>query len=245
VQSATRVEPACYLARVRILVVAALAVAALSIFFILNHSAPASREAAPAANLAAAESTGSQVTVTETSDGGGASPSDPQRIAAAAPAPKPLSAPPAAPRIESAESLPPGHPHFLVMSTLMTQRQEAVDRCRAAFKLPGIERLLDGSSVIREMKGAVRKEASLWQKLVFEISTSRDGYVLESARVVETKVEFAASDGTLRRASLVDASLDRCVEHALEGARVDAPRDAPSERFTIEGRPGDGEYDLQ
>jgi hypothetical protein len=56
--------------------------------------------------------------------------------------------------------------------------------------------------------------------IVLQISSSDSGSLLEFAQVIDTWLEFPAPDGTLRRASLADTALDRCVEGALQGARL-------------------------
>jgi hypothetical protein len=149
--------------------------------------------------------------------------------------------------IESVPSLPIDHPHALAAFGIARAREDDVDACRDHFTLPPLDQLLARSRVIAApVAGQTRvQEADLHQLILFEISTSRDAYLLDSARVIESWLEFPAPDGSLRRTPVNDASLNRCVESALAGAQFRSGIGAEGETFQVKGFAGEAVYDLR
>jgi hypothetical protein len=217
---------------VRVLVAAALVLACLAVFLV-HHRTRRAEQLEPAAALRQVE----ELAPSEESVPA-AAPERPSRGPPRTVDRQPAASPP--PTIETFET---GNLHSTVMDMLVRTRQDAVDECRDRFKLPRVEELLASSTVIANRLPSVR-EAALQQSILFQISLAKDGCHLESAQVIDTWVEFPAPDGTLRRASLADASLDRCVERVLQGARAEANASATPERFWIQGRAGEAVYDL-
>ena len=89
------------------------------------------------------------------------------------------------------------------------------------------------------------QEIDLHQIVLFEISTVKNGFWVDSAKVVETSLEFPAPDGSRRRATVDDAALNRCVESVLVGARLRWEGIAPGERFRTDVLAGEAVYDIR
>jgi len=137
-------------------------------------------------------------------------------------------------------------PISVVMQRLIDIRLDDVDRCRDRLTLPPLDQLLARSTVLAEMgveKGRAQ-EASLQQTFVFQVSTSNEAYWIDSAEVIESWLDFPAPDGTMRRTSFDDATLDRCVEGALRGSKVESKGAPDGERFWVQGPAGEAVYDL-
>jgi hypothetical protein len=160
------------------------------------------------------------------------------------PVPLPLPLPEPAPRgpIETIQA----SPHAGVMRRLIDMRLEEVDRCRERLTLPPLEQLLARSTVLSDAgvgPGRVQ-EASLQQTFVFQVSAANGAYLIDSAEVTESWLEFPAPDGTVRRTSFDDAILDRCVEGALRGTKLESDGAPDGERFRIQSPAGEAVYDL-
>jgi hypothetical protein len=169
-------------------------------------------------------------------------PSPPPPPETPAPLPLPVPEPPPRGPIEMIQS----SPHSQVMQRLIDLRLDDVDRCRDRLTLPPLQQLLPRSTVVPE--GGVNtgrvQEASLQQTFVFQVSTSNDAYWIDSAEVIESSLEFPAPDGTLRRTSFDDPTLDRCVEGALCGSKVESNGVPDGQRFWVQGPAGEAVYDL-
>lgn len=136
--------------------------------------------------------------------------------------------------------------HFQAMLALARARQDAVDDCRDRISLPPVDKLRAWSTGIERIdpNNAPAEEISMQQTILFEVATTKGAYRLLSATVVDTWLEFPR-DGWIRRAPFSDPSLERCVEGALAGARVESPGVVAGERFRIQGRAGEAVYDLR
>jgi hypothetical protein len=216
----------------RWLAAAALAIAGVALALIL---VPERRPASPAPRSEA------PVETIESAPPAAMPPSPPPPPETPAPLPLPVPAPPPRGPIETIQS----SPHGAVMQRLIDLRLDDVDRCRDRLTLPPLDQLLARSTVLAEMGVAKPvQEASLQQTFVFQVSTSNDAYWIDSAEVIESTLEFPAPDGTLRRTSFDDATLDRCVEAALRGSRLESKGVPDGERFWVQGPAGEAVYDL-
>jgi len=163
-----------------------------------------------------------------------------------APAPPPTSrAPP-----EPVERFPPPRtddPHWRTAFAVFRSREDDVDACRDRYTPPPIADLVPRSRLIAAAIPGQRpvQEIDLHQIVLFEISTVKNGFWVDSAKVVETSLEFPAPDGSRRRATVDDAALNRCVESVLVGARLHSERIAPGERFRIDVLAGEAVYDIR
>ena len=132
------------------------------------------------------------------------------------------------------------------MLALGRARQDAVDDCRDRVRLPPVAKLVDWAVVVGPLSSdrPPVEEISMQQSIVFDVVSSKGAYRLVSAMVVDTWLEFPR-DGWILRAPFSDPSLERCVEHALAGARAESAGAVPGERFRIQGRAGEAVYDLR
>jgi len=156
------------------------------------------------------------------------------------PLPLPVPGQPARGAIEMVQT----SPHSGVMRRLIDLRLEDVDRCRDRLTLPPLEQLLARSTVIADMPAGRVQEASLQQTFVFAVSTSNGAYLIDSVEAIESWLEFPGPDGTLRRTSFDDATLDRCIEGAFRGTRLESAGAPDGERFWIQSPAGEAVYDL-
>jgi len=171
------------------------------------------------------------------------------------PAPASPDAPPAAiPRPSQAlpepveRSLPRTDvPHWSTAFAIFRSREDHVDACRDRYTPPPIADLVPRSRLIAEaIPGRTPvQEIDLHQIVLFDISTVKDGFWVDSAKVVETSLEFPAPDGSRRRATVDDAALNRCVESVLVGALLRSEGVAPGERFRIDVLAGEAVYDIR
>ncbi len=187
-----------------------------------------------------------------------APPPPPQPEARAESAPEPVRAAPIAVRapapepalpIENASAPDTIDPrHFQAMLAFGRARQDAVDDCRDRVKLPAVAKLLEWATVTGRPYNAIPvEEISMQQNILFEVVTTPGAYRLVSATVTETWLDFPypPQDPWTWRAPFSDPALERCVEHALTGARFESPGVVAGERFRIQGRAGEAVYDLR
>ena len=137
--------------------------------------------------------------------------------------------------------------HFQAMLAFGRARQDAVDDCRDRVKLPPVAKLLEWATVTGRPYNTPVEEISMQQNILFEVVTTPGAYRLVSATVTETWLDFPypPQDPWTWRAPFSDPALERCVEHALTGARFESPGVVAGERFRFQGRAGEAVCDLR
>jgi hypothetical protein len=148
--------------------------------------------------------------------------------------------------VETASSLQRRH-HWGLAFALFRSREDDVDACRDRYSPPPIAELVARSRLIAAAFPGRRplQEIDMHQIVRFDISSVKDGFWLDSAKVLETSLEFPAPDGSRRRTLVDDASLNRCVESVLAGARLASEGSVPGERFRVEVLAGEAVYDIR
>ena len=138
-------------------------------------------------------------------------------------------------------------PNWSLAYALFRSREDDVDACRDRYTPPSMPDLLSRSRLIAAATPGVRplQEIDMHQIILFDISSVKDGFWLDSAKVLETSLEFPAPDGSRRRATVDDASLNRCVESVLGGARVPSQGVGPGERLRVKVLAGEAVYDIR
>jgi hypothetical protein len=222
------------------LVVAALALSAIAIALLMVRKGPEPVAEEPAVDARDADAP-QQVASRQVEPAPLAAPGSPEAKSPAIPRP-----PEAAPELGETSSSLQADPNWGLGFALFQSREDDVDACRDRYTPPPMADLVSRSRLIAAATPGGRpvQEIDMHQIILFEISSVKDGFWLDSAKVLETSLEFPAPDGSRRRAIVVDASLNRCVESALAGARVPGGM-ASGERLSVKVFAGEAVYDLR